>query len=438
MFNTLLEDEELMALLFSLLDSDTALNCKTAGYFGRVIGHLLIRKTNEMMSYLQSNQGMLEKLIKHVDTTSVADIVKRLVGADEQASMLFVPSHTQWLSDTPLVDMLLQRLGSGHSADVQANTADILCAVAHMQPSALSSKLMQEESIDILFQHALAPGGQVLVPALDVCIALLEPRRSPNDPSPEGASPTAAAAQRFRLQAVHSIVKYVPQLVELLKAEDSSTTQETPYGLLAPPLGSSRLKITELLATLVRQAEESAEHALVQSDAFALCMEIFGRYPFNNLLHHNVASMLLAALAHMSDSILQHIFQHCKLLDWLIRLPTDVTPTPRPGLEAAAEGRAPLRAGYMGHITTLANRLIELYDSQEAIKGQMNGHEGWSEWVEKVLAPRNELEDVQRWQCGRPSAADMGGMDSDGDDYQVGSEALLPAASNAAANLCQA
>jgi serine/threonine-protein phosphatase 6 regulatory subunit 3 len=167
-FNTLLEDEELMALLFSLLESEPPLTCKTAGYFGRVIGHLLIRKTNEMMSYLQSNLAMLDRLIKHVDTMSVADIVKRLVGADEQSSMLFVPSHTLWLSETQLVNMLLQRLGSSHSADVQANTADILCAIAHMQPSALSSKLMQKESIDILFQHALAPGGKVCaaLPAL--------------------------------------------------------------------------------------------------------------------------------------------------------------------------------------------------------------------------------------------------------------------------------
>lgn len=48
-FNTLLEDEELMALLFSLLDQPPPLSAKVAGYFGRVVGLLLLRKTNEMM-----------------------------------------------------------------------------------------------------------------------------------------------------------------------------------------------------------------------------------------------------------------------------------------------------------------------------------------------------------------------------------------------------
>lgn len=52
-FNTLLEDADLMRLLFSLLDAEPPLSCKTAGYFGRVVSHLLLRKTNEMMQYFQ-------------------------------------------------------------------------------------------------------------------------------------------------------------------------------------------------------------------------------------------------------------------------------------------------------------------------------------------------------------------------------------------------
>ena len=52
-FNTLLEDPELLALLFSLLNQEPPLNSKTAGYFGRLIGHLLLRKTTELMQYLQ-------------------------------------------------------------------------------------------------------------------------------------------------------------------------------------------------------------------------------------------------------------------------------------------------------------------------------------------------------------------------------------------------
>lgn len=51
--------------------------------------------------------------------------------------------------------------------------------VAHLpsQPSPLANKLTQPSSVSALFEHALAPGHTVLVPALDVCCALVEPRR---------------------------------------------------------------------------------------------------------------------------------------------------------------------------------------------------------------------------------------------------------------------
>jgi hypothetical protein len=122
-FNTLLEDEDLLRLLFSLLDHEPPLSCKAAGYFGRVVGQLLLRKTNEMMQHLSHNEEILEKLIRHVDTTSIADIIKRLVGADDHSSMIFSPMHTQWLADTPLVSMLLDRLGPQHSPHVQVGPA---------------------------------------------------------------------------------------------------------------------------------------------------------------------------------------------------------------------------------------------------------------------------------------------------------------------------
>jgi serine/threonine-protein phosphatase 6 regulatory subunit 3 len=60
-FNTLLEDAELMELLFTLLDQPAPLSCKTAGYFGRVVSHLLLRKTAEMMQYLQVGYGAVHE-----------------------------------------------------------------------------------------------------------------------------------------------------------------------------------------------------------------------------------------------------------------------------------------------------------------------------------------------------------------------------------------
>lgn len=302
-FNTLLEDPELMRLLFSLLQTPAPLDSKTAGYFGRVVGHLLLRKTNELMQYLQEQPEILEALINHVDTTSIADIVKRLVGADEQSSMLFIPAYAQWLSGTSLVDLLLQRLSPSHSAEAQANAADILSAIANTQPSPLATKLTKEECITALFKHALIPGQHVLVPALDVCIALVEPKRSVQvDESTSDSGGLAAdtsASRSTAAEAVSAIVQHLPKLVELLVINEGAATVdaagtdvvaageggqgqaaeslETPYGLLTPPLGRMRLKVVELLAVLMRSPEPLAEGAMIRTPSLSLCMDLFRR-----------------------------------------------------------------------------------------------------------------------------------------------------------------
>lgn len=301
MFNTLLEDPELMRLLFSLLQTPAPLDSKTAGYFGRVVGHLLLRKTNELMQYLQEQPEILESLINHVDTTSIADIVKRLVGADEQSSMLFIPAYAQWLSSTPLVELLLQRLSPSHSSEAQANAADILSAIANTQPSPLATKLTKEECITALFTHALIPGQHVLVPALDVCIALVEPKRSVQvDGASDsgGAVADTGASRSTAAEAVSAIVQHLPKLVQLLKINEGAAavgagtdadaageggqgqaaeSLETPYGLLTPPLGRMRLKVVELLAVLMRSPEPLAEGAMIRTPSLSLCMDLFRR-----------------------------------------------------------------------------------------------------------------------------------------------------------------
>lgn len=445
-FNTLLEDAELMKQLFSLLDSPAPLNSKTAGYFGRVVGTLLLRKTNEMMQYLQDNSELLDKLVTHVDTTSIAEIIKRLVGADEQSSILFLPQYAQWLSETHLVENLLSRLAQGSSAEAQANAADILSAIAHTQPSPLASKLTKDASISQLFTHAMAPGRQVLVPALDVCIALIEPRRSAQ--VLEDGPLHQDAAYKSKVEAVDAIIQHLPVLVDLLAnpgqaAAGTPSTQETPYGLLAPPLVRARLKVVELLAVLLRSGSSAAEAAVIQSGVVAQCLSLFATYPFNNLLHHCVLAMLVAGLTKNSDSMLAHLFEQCKLLEWIIGLPIDVRPTPRPGHEEAAAAKLAIRAGYMGHVTQLASTL-ESFSSQPtsssssdapanagaseggagsgskvSVANYLEAHAGWHKYVDEVLHPRIELENTARWACGRPTATELAGLDSDGEEFQV-------------------
>lgn len=79
------------------LQAPRPLNCMLAGYFSRVMGSLLLRRTQDIMQYLQRHQELLLQLVDHVDTTSIAEVLVRLVGADEQRAFLST-NHLQWLS----------------------------------------------------------------------------------------------------------------------------------------------------------------------------------------------------------------------------------------------------------------------------------------------------------------------------------------------------
>jgi serine/threonine-protein phosphatase 6 regulatory subunit 3 len=361
--------------------------------------------------------------------------------------MIFLPMHTQWLAETPLVSMLLDRLAPQYSAHVQSNAADILTAIAHTQPSALATQLMQQSSLTALFSRALAPGSKVLVTALDVCAALLEPRRSQADASPpapngaDGSSPLSASSGAGgrsgpHSDAIASMLQYIPQLMEHLKQPEDAQgagdaaaegsvgaagqaagveVQETPYGVLAPPLGRARLRIVELLAALLRVGGDAADAAIIGARALPLVQALFLAYPFNNLLHHQMYALLVAALRRGSAVMTAHIFGECELVAWLAGLPEEVTPRARPGFE----GKGPLRAGYLGHVTRIGQVLQEAAQQQQEVADALRDCAEWQSFVQQQLGPRLELEDVMHWQCGRPVSTEGGELDSDGDDFQV-------------------
>lgn len=317
--------------------------------------------------------------------------------------------------------MLLDRLAPEYTPHVQSNAADILTAIAHTQPSALARQLMQQQSIAALFSRALAPGSKVLVTALDVCAALLEPRRAQQEPSPDGGSPMPSSAGGDLVrwsEAIDSMLQYVPQLMEHLKdsqAYAAEQQQETPYGVLAPPLGRARLRIVELLAALLRVGDDGADAVLIGAGALPLVQQLFVAYPFNNLLHHQTYALLVAALQRSSKPLVQHMFGECELVSWLANIPKEVSPKPRPGFE----GKGPLRAGYLGHVTRIGQILQQAAMGQQEIADVLNDNSEWQSFVQQELTPRLEVEDVTHWQCGRPVNAEGGELDSDGDEFQA-------------------
>ena len=433
--------------------------------------------------------------------------------------------NTGWLAETTLLDQLLDALGeapetsdadglfnSADTAQRRANAAEVLVGIARGAPSALADRLATADALRKLFAKGLervssnesaamygsrldgssgandvdeasttpplpatahsGAAASPLVNVVDVAVAVLDAKRAAGPaqamqaflaaetgeapPDPRRAPPAAVAA----------CARALPRLAAFLDLAGDASAQKTPWGEMTPPLGLKRVKVVDLVATLVSTRSESVAEEIVASGALPVCMSLFRRYPFNNFLHHHVERMCRDVLEWGQPSLLAHLFDReeaggCDVVGL-------VTQAPR----AVETARGPARAGNLGHVTRLGNALAGVAagetgspaedaepladaDALETAPGRVNARDDddetltlgedtgedtdgvsarrrvaastyvreklesdprWSAYLEGELAARNALENTRAWRCGRPAGMDDPDDDDDGDD----------------------
>ncbi|KAG8387668.1 hypothetical protein BUALT_Bualt02G0045300 [Buddleja alternifolia] len=417
---TLVEEEELMDLLFSFLEPNRLHSAFLSGYFSKVVICLMLRKTIPLMNYVKTHQDVFKQLVDLIGITSIMEVLVRLVGADDH---LYPNSLDvmQWLADSNLLEMIVDKLNTSSPPEVHANAAETLCTITRNAPSPLATKLSSPSFVARIFGHALedSHSKSALIYSLSVCISLLDPKRSV--PSPMMYS--------FRNQHVFespihvnpdTVGAMLPKLGELLMLLNVSSDEKilpTTYGELMPPLGKHRLKIVEFLAVLLKTGNEVAEKELVGSGTIRRVLDLFFEYPFNNALHHHVESIIYSCLESKNDAIVDHLLLECDLVGRFLQ--TDKNPTISGELNQPtlpASGRPAPRAGYFGHITRISNKFIQLINSDNRIQAHLQENSEWNEWQTTVLQERNLVENVYRWACGRPTTLQDRNRDSDEED----------------------
>lgn len=106
---TLVEEEELMNLLFSFLEPNRPHSALLAGYFSKVVVCLMLRKTVQLMNYVQAHPDVFQQLVDLIGITSIMEVLVRLVGADDHVYPNFL-DVMQWLADSNLLEMIVDKL----------------------------------------------------------------------------------------------------------------------------------------------------------------------------------------------------------------------------------------------------------------------------------------------------------------------------------------
>ncbi|KAJ0021531.1 hypothetical protein Pint_32158 [Pistacia integerrima] len=453
---TLVEEDELMDLLFSFLEPNRPHSALLAGYFSKVVVCLMLRKTVPLMNYvqvsihihlpfwymvilclalhghsavcllvcltfLQVHPDVFRQLVDLIGITSIMEVLVRLVGADDHVYPNFM-DVMQWLADSNLLEMIVDKLSPSCPPEVHANAAETLCAITRNAPSALATRLASPSFVARIFGHALEDSHSKsgLVHSLSVCISLLDPKRS---------AISSPLMHSFRSQHMYespipvnpeTIGAMLPKLHDLLMLLNVASDEKilpTTYGELRPPLGKHRLKIVEFIAVLLKTGNEAAEKELVSSGTIQRVLDLFFEYPYNNALHHHVESIIYSCLESKSDNMVDHLLRECDMIGKILQTEKDPVlfgESSKPTLPASGK-RAP-RAGNLGHITRISNKLVQLASSNSHIQTYLQENNEWTGWQVSVLQERNVVENVYRWACGRPTALQDRTRDSDDDD----------------------
>ncbi|KAK4801499.1 hypothetical protein SAY86_021986 [Trapa natans] len=418
---TLVEDEELMNLLFSFLEPKHSHEALLAGYFSKVVICLLLRNTFPLMQYIQAHQEIVKQLVELIGITSIMEVLIRLFGVDEHLYTNYVEAM-HWIEDSDILEMIVSKFSTSDCPEVHSNSAETICAIARYAPPGLSAKLSSPSFIGRLFLHALEDSRpkSVLVNLLSVCICLLDPKRLP-----------AGSYHMYNRQLTHgSTVAAHSGIIDgmLLRLGDILALLEfflivnlllTTYGKLHPSLGKYRLKIVEFVSVLLTVGGEAAEKELINIGALQRILCLFFNYPYNNFLHHHVENILISCLESKNASLIKHLLHDCDLIGKILEAEKNCMLTAsldKPTIPA--EGRQPPRIGNIGHLTRISNKLIQIRGSNTEIQAYLQEHNEWNQWQANTLSKRNAVENVYQWTCGRPTTLHDQTRDSDDDDYQ--------------------
>ncbi|KAK8273421.1 hypothetical protein V6Z11_D10G004500 [Gossypium hirsutum] len=417
---TLVEDEGLMNLLFSFLNSNHSHGTQLAGYFSRIVICLLLRKTSAFMQYIKGHQEIVEMLIDLIGITSIMEVLIRLIGADEHMYASYMESM-QWIEETNVLEMIVDKFSSSDSAEVHANAAETLCAITRFAPPGLAAKITSPNFIGRLFRHALEDSRpkSVLVNSLTVCISLLDPKRltlgvyhTYNRQISQGSTISANP------KTVEGMLENLGNLLKLLDVSSSESTLLTTYGKLQPPLGKHRLKIVEFISVLLMVGSETAEKELIRLSAMQRILNLFFEYPYNNFLHHHVENIILSCLESKNVPLIANLLWDCNLLGKILEAEKNCMLGSDPNMPTvSAEGRPSPKIGNIGHLTRISNKLVQLGNSNRDIQAYLQENSEWIDWQKNVLSKRNSIENVYQWACGRPTTLQDRTRDSD-DDYQ--------------------
>ncbi|XP_034947653.1 serine/threonine-protein phosphatase 6 regulatory subunit 3 [Chelonus insularis] len=379
--------ENLLAKLYSFIDTDKPLNPLLASFFSKIIGTLLIRKSDQnwysyqymclqVLEFLKGREKCVDRLLQHLETSAIMDLVLKLVTKVEDADMR--PNILNWLNTQQLIQQLIKLLSPTADPNKHTNAAQLLCDIIksareyritsteRTDPDPILNTLESEESVTLLLDTILCDeqSESSIVGGIQVLLVLLgqesnsisiQREMQANNPGED----TTYNIDRIKIQ--NATLPYLDKLQKLLLNPPPKPPVKTTVGLLESPLGNTRLHIAKLFTALLSTENIKVFQRMSELETFQTLLDLFFKYSWNNFLHTQVDQCLALVIngdwQENSNLVYTHIFAQCKLIDRILEA-WDKN-------ENKQNKENGIRQGYMGHLINIANTIVKKSEKSE-------------------------------------------------------------------------
>ncbi|XP_067358476.1 serine/threonine-protein phosphatase 6 regulatory subunit 2 isoform X2 [Channa argus] len=461
-------EEPLLETMYTFLEQPSPLNPLLASFFSKTIGHLITRKTEQVISFLRRKEGFLSLVLKHIDTSAMMDVLLRLISCVEPPPLRL--ETLTWLNEEKLAQRLIELIHPERDEERQSNASQTLCDIIRLsrdqanqlqeisQPDPLLTVLESQECVEQLLQNMFSGERteSCIVNGIQVLLTLLEIRR----PVVDGVMDAQGFERSYTVNS-SILLAIQPHLIhfhQLLLEPPKRNPMLTTLGVLEEPLGNTRLHVARLVASLLYTS--SSSHAVVAQElcrlsTMDLLLDLFFKYTWNNFLHLQVELCVAAILrpcAHemrlqpglesqdklkplqdasqeqaltespTSESLVSpensahnlmvtHLFQHCHLVPRILEAWEE---------NDKIQSEGGMRRGYMGHLTRIANTVVHNLEKgpvhtqiSSLITELPEDYRGrWETFVDQTLSETNRKNTIDLIGTGNPRPSSEDDMES--------------------------
>ncbi|QIW99424.1 hypothetical protein AMS68_004942 [Peltaster fructicola] len=255
-----LEQREQLAKFWQYLYQPAPLEPLQAGYFTKVNESLLDKKTEDMIAFIKSLDGVVPAILQHVDCPMVMDLLLKIISLEKHEGGSGV---VDWLQRQDLIPSLLHYLSPDHSPATQTAAGDFLKAIITISanattqdqsvigPNELTRQLVSAVSIETLITDMLR-GGNPLTVGVGIIIEVIRKNNSDYDLDTQ-ISPIPKTSDPIYLGTLlRQFATHVPDFMKLIRSPVAKKPGlKSAFGATVEPLGFDRFKTCELMAELL-------------------------------------------------------------------------------------------------------------------------------------------------------------------------------------------